>query len=448
MGYVAREVGPDEDAETYWTERDGDEQRALLGIYAEEANQPSTQERALAERADPETQAAWEARPYDPEAAAAEERWYEQHGDDQAPPAIFGMQFYDLAELAAEVDAAGEPRWLLRGIFPAGDHAVLGAPDKAGKTWFCGDLAISVASGTKWLGIYEVETPGPVLLFVGEGGKRKIVRRMRAIATVRGQRIEDLPHCIRVCPRVPTLTNTQAMEIVKDEIARLRPVLVIIDPLYLAAKKAEGSNIYAMGEHLEEAQLVTQSYDSSLLVAHHWNQSGTGTGPERFTGAGPSAWGRVLISAAPVGKTYVEDLTMKTTVTLNVAFNGDEIPDTTISICRQVWADDPMKLSSPLHYVVNQVDRLPDEDDHKEQGERPRRRSRTPAQRKVLAVLSEDFIPRTVAVIGDDVKERFGTPLRGKTIRAALKVLHEEGQVDGENLGSGRTGLWWAVDDF
>ncbi len=50
------------------------------------------------------------------------------------------------------------------------------------------------------------------------------------------------------------------MALVEAEIERHRPVLVIIDPLYLAARGARGWDLYEMGAHLEGIQLVCQRH--------------------------------------------------------------------------------------------------------------------------------------------------------------------------------------------
>jgi AAA domain len=47
--------------------------------------------------------------------------------------------------------AAGEPRWLIQGLWPADAYGVLAAQEKAGKTWAALDLAVSVATGRPWL---------------------------------------------------------------------------------------------------------------------------------------------------------------------------------------------------------------------------------------------------------------------------------------------------------
>jgi len=107
-----------------------------------------------------------------------------ERSDSEAPagPLGRGLVIEDLAEVIARVDAAGPPAWLVEGLWPADAYGVLAAEDKAGKTWAALDLALSVAAGHPWFGHYPCPTPGRVLVFLGEGGERSIVRRLRAIA--------------------------------------------------------------------------------------------------------------------------------------------------------------------------------------------------------------------------------------------------------------------------
>lgn len=348
-----------------------------------------------------------------------------------APPSSRpALEIHDLAQLIAEVDAAPAPRHLLRPIWPAGDHGMVSAEDKAGKTWLISDAAVSVASGTAWLGIYDVDAPGPVLLFVGEGGKRKIVRRLRAICEAKRVRAEDLR--IRVCMRVPHLTDELAMVLVEEEIASHHPVLVIVDPLYLAARGARGSDLYEMGEHLERVQILAQRYGAALMISHHWNKTGEGRGAKRMTGVGPSAWGRVLVSAAVINR-HTDDDTGKTTVTLELDFQGDEIPETTTRIVRRVWAEDRDDLASPLHYEVSRVEAIATTDDELS-GLRP-------SAVRVLAVLDSRDDWWTVVAIGDELAKE-GSPLRARTIQVALGQLVEVGRAVAKDVPNGITGQW------
>ena len=255
----------------------------------------------------------------------------------------------DLAAMLARVDAAPAPRYLVRPVIAEGDYGMFAAEFKAGKSWAVLDLVVSVASGTAWLGLYDVERPGSVLLFAGEGGARKLARRVRAVCESRALDAGTLP--VRTCLRAPHLTSEAAMALVDAEIAGTRPVLVVIDPLYLAARGARGSDLYEMGSHLEGIQAACQRHGAALLLTHHWNKTGEGRGAKRMTGVGPEAWGRVLISAAVMSRTTDRD-TGGSTVVLELDFQGDEIAETTARFRRRVWTDDQGDLTSAMHYEV------------------------------------------------------------------------------------------------
>jgi hypothetical protein len=340
------------------------------------------------------------------------------------------LEFVTAAELAAEVDNAPPVGWLCRPVWPADAYGVLAAEMKAGKTWAGLDLAISVSSATNWLGTYPVDTPGPVLVFLGEGGKRKMLRRARAICEARGVRFEDLP--IKLCFRVPHLTALIQVGEMADEIDRTNPVLVIIDPLYLAARGAKSSDLIEMGGHLEVVQMLCQRANAALVVVHHWNKTGEGTGAKRMTGAGSAEWGRVLVSVSV--RSRHTDPDGRTSVILDWEFMGDEIPEMELRLRRRVWADNADDLSSPMHYETEEVAN----DD--EVGEGPV--AAAPAVRRVLAVLEAARDWRTVREIGDILAAE-GRPLKARTIQAALKDLVEDASV--QPYGTAGTVWSWRV---
>jgi hypothetical protein len=119
------------------------------------------------------------------------------------PAAELGISSY--GEVAARVAAAGEPRWLVQGLWPADAYGVLAAQEKAGKTWAALDLAVSVATGRPWLDHFPCPNSGPVLVFLGEGGEWATVRRIEAIATAKGIDPDQLADQLRLCFRVPRL---------------------------------------------------------------------------------------------------------------------------------------------------------------------------------------------------------------------------------------------------
>jgi hypothetical protein len=64
------------------------------------------------------------------------------------------------------------------------------------------DLAISVASGTPWLGRFPCPNPGAVALFPGEEDAYELRRRFQAVAEPRGARADELP--IHLAENTPT----------------------------------------------------------------------------------------------------------------------------------------------------------------------------------------------------------------------------------------------------
>lgn len=267
------------------------------------------------------------------------------------------LRFRRFGEVAADVDKRPKPEFLFAGVIVEGDYGILSAQDKAGKTWTAEDAAVSCAAGLPWMGVYECPVPGPVILFLGEGSDRKAVRRIRAIATHKGlsrEQTDALP--IVLCCQAPNLTDGEQLEEIGETLAVVRPRLVILDPLYLSAGNAKGSDLYSMGAMLGSIQHVVQDAKSSLLVTHHWKKTGDGNGHDRTSGVGPGAWGRFLISMG-VDSRQVDRETGESTVVLNWLFEGDEISQPETKFIRRVREEERGNLASPMHYDVEKVDK-------------------------------------------------------------------------------------------
>jgi hypothetical protein len=270
-----------------------------------------------------------------------------------AGPAGRGMVIEDLAVVLARVQAAGPPTWLIQGVWPRDAYGVFAAEDKAGKTWAILDLACSVAAGVPWLGHFPCLPSGPVLVFLGEGGERAMVRRLAAICAHKHLNLQVLAarRRLRLCFRVPKLTSGQELQAVAAELAEHPAALVVLDPLYLAvAGAASGADLYAMGAVLSGIQGVCQQAGAALVVVTHWNKTGEGRGAKRISGVGPGAWGRVLCSAGVANRTTTPD--GASTVVLAVEVIGGELADLAFRVRRTVRSEDPADLASPLHYAV------------------------------------------------------------------------------------------------
>jgi AAA domain len=338
-------------------------------------------------------------------------------------------------EVAARVAEAGEPCWLIQGLWPADAYGVLAAQEKAGKTWAALDLAVSVATGRPWLDHFACPTPGPVLVFLGEGGERATVRRIEAIAASKDVPLDQLADRLRLCFRVPRLAAPGAggeLAAIQAELAAHPAALVVMDPLYLAAAGASGSNLYDMGAVLQAIQGVCQHAGCALLVVTHWNKTGDGRGADRISGAGPAAWARVICSVSIQHRGSDPD--GASTVLLGVEVIGGEIADTRFRIRRRVHADDPADLGSPLAYAVEV---LADDDQDLD----PAAAALSKSRQWVLTALRAGGELQTVKQLGDRLAQA-GHPLKPRTIQLALGELEAAGLAAGSEEATGRARYW------
>jgi hypothetical protein len=351
------------------------------------------------------------------------------------PAAELAVSSY--GEVAARVAAAGEPRWLIQGLWPADAYGVLAAQEKAGKTWAALDLAVSVACGRPWLDHFACPTPGPVLVFLGEGGERATVRRIEAIATAKGVDPDQLADQLRLCFRVPRLAAPGAgseLAAIQAELEAHPAALVVLDPLYLAAAGASGANLYDMGAVLQAIQGVCQAAGCALLVVTHWNKTGDGRGADRISGAGPAAWARVICSVAVQYRGSDPD--GASSVVLGVEVIGGEIADTRFRLRRRVRADDPADLGAPLAYAIEVLaaDDEPDDMD-------PAAAALSKSRQWVLTALRAGGDMQTVKQLGDRLAQA-GHPLKPRTIQTALGELEAAGLAAGSAEGNGRARYW------
>lgn len=273
-------------------------------------------------------------------------------------PQVDPFRMLSLRDLLDELDNRVFPGFLVSGVWPSDAYGVIAGQEKLGKSWLILDMAVSVASGTNWLNHPKLECPrpGPVLLFLGEGGDRKMGRRLKAVAKFKKVNPRDLP--IHMVFKVPQMTKEDQLAIARQKILDTKPVLVILDPLYLAAAGADGKDLFAMGAILSPAQALIENlgYPCALVVTHHTKKSGDDSGFRRMTGVGPAAWGRVLITAdssdMPLDGAG-EDESHKRII-LDIV--GDEIGDRVIAFRRQIWSDDINDINSEMWYFTAETE--------------------------------------------------------------------------------------------
>jgi len=223
--------------------------------------------------------------------------------------------FMSLAELGEEF--CQEPRLLIAGsdeederdgaLLARGELMVLGSASKVGKTWMGIELALSVASGRKWLDRFICKR-GRVLYINMELGGNAFVTRTEMMMQKRGIALPEVQDGISVWQ----LRNTRlaAIEDLGDILAVRDDLfdLVILDPLYkLLGDRDENRN----GEMAELMAVIREKFcngdKTAVVLIHHFPKGNMSkrSSLDRFAGAG--AIGReadTLVTITPEGENY------------------------------------------------------------------------------------------------------------------------------------------------
>lgn len=169
-------------------------------------------------------------------------------------------------------------QWAVDDWLADGSVVFLVSPPESYKTWILLDLAVSIASGQPFLGEFEVRRPGPVIIIQQEDSHQGITERMSVIMQSRldlhpqiGESasmplLPDLPIYIHPS-RMLRFDDEGVMSALGEAIERIRPVCVIIDPLYSATKM---DNYMADStEDMFQLKKFRDRFGCSFVIAHH-----------------------------------------------------------------------------------------------------------------------------------------------------------------------------------
>lgn len=187
-----------------------------------------------------------------------------------------GYQFAPrtLAQLAEEVQP---PEWLVEGLLVRGQTAVIGAPLKTMKTSLAADLAVSLATGTPFLGTFKVYRPIRVALLSGESGEWSTWDTIRRVFASRANRRGQPVNPARVDGllvdfRLPQLGVEEDLGALARGLREHRVDVLILDPLYLALLSGtdlQASNLFDVGPLLARVTRACLDAGVTLILVHH-----------------------------------------------------------------------------------------------------------------------------------------------------------------------------------
>ena len=194
-----------------------------------------------------------------------------------------------------------KPRFLVRGVMVEGQPMIIGGRSKTLKTSLACDLAISLGSGTPFLGWFDARRT-VVGFWSGESGAATIRETGRRIADSKGVNLADCD--VSWCFDLPRLSHLEHLDHLAATIHSKGLKVAILDPLYLVLLSPEtasgASNLFLMGSILQGLTKLGQDTGCTIILLHHFRKGGQAddenpAGLEELAQSGVGEWARQWI---------------------------------------------------------------------------------------------------------------------------------------------------------
>ncbi len=169
---------------------------------------------------------------------------------------------------AAELDVQPpEQSWLIQDLWGLAAVGIIGGAPKCCKSFLGLDMALSVASATPCLGRFTVQAPGPALVFLAEDSLPAVRARLEGLCAHRHLDIQALDLYVITAPSL-RLDQGPDRQLLEAMLARLKPRLVLLDPLVRLHRLDENSaaDISRLLGFLRDLQ---RTYGSAIVLVHH-----------------------------------------------------------------------------------------------------------------------------------------------------------------------------------
>ena len=235
---------------------------------------------AIAAKAPPSTNGTHQVHPDEMPEHLQDDAGYHDSQPDNAPCAAEqkppGRDWRFSPINSADFDKADYPlQWLVKGLVVRGQPCIIGGPKKSLKTSLILDLAISLGSGTPFLGLtkFTVFNRVRVAILSGESGEHTLQESARRICKVKGIDFPDLD--VFWGFSLPQLANAMEVYELHKGLEKYGIQVVFIDPLYLCLLAGQGdqglsaANVFDMGGLLMAVADACKAAGATPILIHH-----------------------------------------------------------------------------------------------------------------------------------------------------------------------------------
>jgi hypothetical protein len=163
--------------------------------------------------------------------------------------------------------------WHVKRVLVQGQPTILGAPLKGLKTTTAADLALSLGTGKKFLGFFDVHKPVRVAMVSGESGKATIQETARRISAAKGVPLAEAD--VLWDFDLPCLTDVTDVAALCDGIAKREVKVLVLDPLFLCllagdlGAKLDAANMFQMGPVFRHFAREILAAGATPILLHH-----------------------------------------------------------------------------------------------------------------------------------------------------------------------------------
>jgi hypothetical protein len=160
--------------------------------------------------------------------------------------------------------------------------------EKTLKTSLIAHLEVCIASGASLFGHFPMldkSKKGPVISWHAEGGANYILGCIDKACAVYGVARRDLEIEVQTTPY--PLNDPRFLYMLGEQVERMRPRLVVVEPLYLTAPRGWGGGQISDFD-VKGYKAVATHYRGIPAIAHHDNTNESLSSLQRASGAGPA----------------------------------------------------------------------------------------------------------------------------------------------------------------
>lgn len=175
------------------------------------------------------------------------------------------------APIAAAVFAAGAPpAWIVRGVLPAAELAMVYGESGTGKSFLVLDLVAAVARGVPWRGLAVKQGPVVYVAAEGAGGFRK---RLAAYAAHQGIDLAAVP--LSVVPDCPSLLGEDGKALALAIQDAGGAAVIVIDTLAQVSAGGNENSGEDMGKVLAHCKHLHRVTGALVVLVHHAGKDAT-----------------------------------------------------------------------------------------------------------------------------------------------------------------------------